>query len=83
MDYILNNDWLLFASVVWVLPWKGLALWRAARKNSKIWFIVLLVVNTFALLEIIYVFFGDKLTDKYRRWRSASAKTEAAGAAKK
>ncbi len=83
MDLILNNDWLLIASVVWVLPWKGLALWRAARKDSKIWFIALLVINTFALLEIVYVFFGDKLTDKYRRWRSAAPKKEAAGPAQK
>jgi len=82
MDAILNNDWLLLASVLWVLPWKGLSMWRAARKGSKIWFIVLLAVNTFGLLEIIYFFFGEKLTDKYRRWRAVAA-GKAADAAKK
>lgn len=71
---LLNNDWFLLASAIWVLPWKGLALWRASRKGSKIWFIALLVINTFALLEIVYVFFGDKLTDRYRKWRAAAKK---------
>lgn len=34
---------------------KGLALWRAARNNSKAWFVVLLLVNTLGLLEILYI----------------------------
>lgn len=43
--------------IVWTLVWKGLALWRAARKNSPIWFVVLLVVNTIGVLDILYYFF--------------------------
>ena len=40
---------------------KGLALWRAARNNSKAWFVVLLLVNTLGLLEILYIaVFGRK-----------------------
>ncbi len=47
--------------VVWSLIWKGLALWRAVKNNSKIWFVVLLVVNTAGILEMIYLFFiGNK-----------------------
>lgn len=83
LDTLLNNDLFYFLAALWVLPWKGLALWRASRKGSKIWFIVLFVVNTFALLEIIYIFFGDKLADKYGCWRSASATKETIGPAKK
>lgn len=41
---------------LWTLPWKGLALWKAARSNSPRWFIVLLVINTIGILEIIYLF---------------------------
>lgn len=74
LDTLLNNDLFYFLAALWVLPWKGLALWRASRKGSKIWFIVLFVVNTFALLEIIYIFFGDKLADRFNKWRAASAK---------
>jgi hypothetical protein len=53
------NIWLLLA-IVWSIPWKGVALWKAARLSHKKWFIVLLVVNTFAILEIIYIFWVAK-----------------------
>ena len=42
--------------LVWVLPWKGYALWRAARRKESGWFILLFLVNTLAILEIIYIF---------------------------
>ncbi len=46
--------WLLLAA--WVLPWKGWALWRAARLNDRGWFIALLVIQTLAVLDIVYIF---------------------------
>ena len=46
---------ILSLAVLWSIPWKGLALWRAARNKDKIWFIVLLLVNTIGLLEILYL----------------------------
>jgi len=42
--------------LIWSLIWKGLALWKSARKNHLIWFIVLLIVNTVGILEILYIF---------------------------
>lgn len=41
---------------LWSIPWKGYALWIAAKNTHKWWFIALLVVNTVAILEIIYIF---------------------------
>lgn len=46
---------------LWVLPWKAVALWRAARNGQKAWFAALLVLNTLAVLEIAYVFFFSKM----------------------
>jgi hypothetical protein len=46
--------------LLWTLPWKGVALWKAARNSHKRWFIFLLVVNSLALLEIVYIFFFSK-----------------------
>ncbi|MDP2944249.1 MAG: DUF5652 family protein [bacterium] len=58
---LINNPWIVFLIVLWVLPWKGVALWRAAKNNSKGWFIALLLLNTLAILEILYIFiFGKK-----------------------
>ena len=39
---------------LWVLVWKALALWHSARNQQKVWFVVLLIVNTLGILEIIY-----------------------------
>ena len=54
-----TNLWLVIG-VLWSIPWKGVALWKSARLGHKKWFIVLLVVNTFAILEIVYIFFIAK-----------------------
>ena len=48
--------WIMLILVAWTLPWKGVALWRSARNQHLVWFIVLLLVNTLAILEIIYIF---------------------------
>ncbi len=56
----------LFALLVliWSFVWKGWALWLAARRGEKVWFIVMLLVNTFGILEIIYIFALAKQSDK-------------------
>jgi hypothetical protein len=46
--------------LVWSLAWKGWALWKAAKNDSPVWFIVLLLVNTVGILDILYIFvFGS------------------------
>ncbi|MEA2112957.1 MAG: DUF5652 family protein [Patescibacteria group bacterium] len=52
--------WVLLLIMLWVLPWKGYSLWLASRNSHKKWFIVLLVINTLAILDIIYIFFISK-----------------------
>ena len=51
---------LLTAVLVWSIIWKGLALWKSARTDSKIWFIVFLIVNTLGILEILYIYIFSK-----------------------
>ena len=41
--------------VVWLVFWKGLALWFASKNNQRGWFIALLILNTLGLLPIIYL----------------------------
>lgn len=60
MEQISTDQWTLILLALWVLPWKGVALWKAARNLEKKWFIALLVLNTLALLEIVYIFFFSK-----------------------
>ena len=47
---------ILVLILLWTLFWKGYAIWTAVKKDQKPWFVVLLVVNTFGILEIIYIF---------------------------
>ena len=56
--------WGLLLFTAWALVWKGLALWKSSRKNSPIWFVVLLIVNTLGLLEILYIFIFSKMGKK-------------------
>ena len=50
------SESILVLAFIWIFIWKGLALWKSSKKNSKIWFIILLVINTFGILEILYYF---------------------------
>jgi len=59
-QYLIKNQWIIWLIVIWTLPWKGVALWKAAKNSHKIWFVALLVLNTLAILEIIYIFFFSK-----------------------
>lgn len=49
--------------IVWSLIWKGLALWRSARRTDTVWFVLFMFLNTAGILEIIYYFLIAK-TDK-------------------
>ena len=51
----------LFALLaIWSLVWKGMALWKSARRGDKVWFVVLLLVNTAGILEILYIYVFSK-----------------------
>lgn len=50
----------VLAAVLWQLPWKGVALWRAARNSHTGWFVAIFLINTMAILEIIYIFAFSK-----------------------
>lgn len=42
--------------VLWGLFWKGLGLWHSARHGNYRWFVAMFLVNTFGILELIYLF---------------------------
>jgi hypothetical protein len=50
----------LVVIVLWTLVWKGMALWKAAREENKVWFVVLLLVNTVGILDILYLYVFSK-----------------------
>jgi len=63
MAGILAPFFFLFAALAIAI--KGYALWHAAKRSEKWWFIALLVLNTAGILELIYIiFFLKKFSSK-------------------
>lgn len=60
-NFLLNNQAMLMIVMIWALVWKGLALWQSGRRNQKIWFAALLIINTLGILEILYIFVFSKI----------------------
>jgi len=50
--------------ILWSLIWKLIALWKSARKGSWVWFILIGILNTFGILEILYIFIFSKMSFK-------------------
>jgi len=60
-QFLSQNPIVIALLILWVMSWKGVALWKAAKNSHKGWFVALLVINTLAILEILYIFhFGKK-----------------------
>lgn len=57
MSYDLSKTWtvLLIVLAVWELFWKGIALWKAGRRDQLGWFVAILLVNSVGILSIIYL----------------------------
>jgi hypothetical protein len=60
----LQNPFIVLALVIWDAVWKGLALWKSARKSQKYWFIALLVINSVGIIPIIYLILNKASTAK-------------------
>ncbi len=66
LNYFSQYAWLFILLAIWSLIWKGIALWKSARLSDKTWFIVLLIVNTFGILEIFYIFLLSKRGQQHK-----------------
>lgn len=71
-------SWQLLLAIIWALVWRGLALWRAARRGEKYWFIALLAFNTLGVLEILYLFIfsNDQLMNRAKHALRLAAKPD-------
>ncbi len=56
---------LMVVAAAWTLPWKAVALWKAARAGSKVWFVALLLINTIVIHENLYIFGFSKRSRTY------------------
>ena len=56
LEWINTHPFLVFLIAIWTFAWKGVALWKAAERGQKYWFIAILVINTLGVLDAIYIF---------------------------
>lgn len=52
---LLQNPYFYTGLVIWELVWKGLALWKACKKDQKLWFVAVMALNTLGILSICYL----------------------------
>jgi len=77
MDFDLNQiSPLIIIAAIWSLPWKGVAMWKAAQNKSVWWFVALLITNTFALLDMLYIFYFSKKQKKAEKPKKAKRPTK-------
>ncbi|MDD5165227.1 MAG: DUF5652 family protein [Candidatus Pacebacteria bacterium] len=57
---------LLAVAFMALIALKGYALWTAAKRDQKWWFIAILLLNTMGLLEAVYIVFFVKEWHKKR-----------------
>lgn len=55
-QFLFQNYWIIILIAFWSAPWKAAALWKVAQNKDKKWFIILFIMNTLAILEILYIF---------------------------
>jgi divalent metal cation (Fe/Co/Zn/Cd) transporter len=61
--------------MAWTLFWKGLALWKSAKHDQRNWFIAILALNTFGILELLFLFrFAKKpmKVEELQFWKNKS-----------
>ncbi|MEM3091359.1 MAG: DUF5652 family protein [Candidatus Pacearchaeota archaeon] len=53
--------------IIWEGVWTAIAMWKAAKNNHLVWFIVFFIVNLIAIPEIIYILFFCYKNSKKKR----------------
>lgn len=69
--------WLLVVIFLWSAVWKFLALWKSARKNNLVWFIVFALVNTVGILEILYIYVFSDMKNEPKKEKISDSKKSA------
>lgn len=55
-NFFVDHSWVIVLILLWTLPWKAAALWKSARRGQLGWFLTLMILNTLAILDILYIF---------------------------
>ncbi|MBI2338229.1 hypothetical protein HYU95_03515 [Candidatus Daviesbacteria bacterium] len=45
----------IFLLIIWEIFWKGVGLWKSAKKGDLIWFVAILLINLFGIIPLFYL----------------------------
>ncbi len=45
----------IFVLIIWEAFWKGIGLWKSAKKGDLVWFLAIFLINFLGLIPIIYL----------------------------
>lgn len=68
--------WLFAVLMIWSLVWKAMALWKAAKKDHMVWFIVILLVNTIGIIPILYLYIFSEMGNKKKTQKKSKVKSK-------
>ncbi|MEK7184558.1 MAG: DUF5652 family protein, partial [Patescibacteria group bacterium] len=63
---------LFFIIAIATVALKGYALWHAAKRDEKGWFVALLLINTLGILELVYLYF---VVGKWKKSKTVISET--------
>ena len=64
----------VYPLVFWMIAWKAVAAWKAARKGHLVWFVSFFIFNTLGILPIIYILFFQNLSFSVKGDKSVKKK---------
>ena len=68
MNFFIIKNLALAIVVAWSLAWKCYSVWTAVKSGHKKWFVALILLNTWGILDMIYIFYVAK-----KKWPEVKA----------
>lgn len=56
----------IFILVLWEAFWKGIGLWKSAKRGDTLWFVAIFLINFFGILPIFYLWRTKQLEPALR-----------------
>ncbi|MBI2596638.1 hypothetical protein HYW41_00565 [Candidatus Daviesbacteria bacterium] len=60
----------IFILILWEVFWKGIALWKSAKRGDLLWFIAIFLINLFGFIPIFYLWQTKQLGDVFIKFKS-------------
>ncbi len=67
---------ILAVLTLWDVVWKAMAMWVVCKRESKLWFVILLVVNSVGILPIAYLWYQGALPTRKKKVEDSEEKGE-------